>query len=201
MKILAISDVESKAYWDFYRPGMLDEFDLILSAGDLDPKYLEFLVTMAKCPLYYVHGNHDGRYAETPPEGCECIEDRVVEFGGLRILGLGGSHRYNGGPHQYTQKEMRQRLQKTRLQQKMAGGVDILLTHAPAKGFGDGEDPCHEGFDCFWEFLSAKKPRVFIHGHVHPDGVKRTPRKMIIENTMIINAYERFLLDLEMPGD
>jgi hypothetical protein len=36
---------------------------------------------------------------------------------------------------------------------------------------------------------------------VHPDGVKRTPRKMIIENTMIINAYERFLLDLEMPGD
>ena len=36
MKILAISDIESKAYWDFYRPGMLDEFDLILSAGDLE---------------------------------------------------------------------------------------------------------------------------------------------------------------------
>ena len=98
MKILAISDVESKAYWDFYRPGMLDEFDLILSAGDLDPKYLEFLVTMAKCPLYYVHGNHDGRYAETPPEGCECIEDRVVEFGGLRILGLGPVHPEGDAP-------------------------------------------------------------------------------------------------------
>ena len=125
----------------------------------------------------------------------------MVEYQGLRILGLGGSHRYNGGPHQYTQKEMRQRLQRTRLQQKKAGGVDILLTHAPARGFGDGEDPCHEGFDCFREFLTAKKPRVFIHGHVHPDGVKRTPRKMIIENTMIINAYERYLLDLEMPGD
>ena len=115
MKILAISDIESKAYWDFYRPGMLDEFNLILSAGDLDPAYLEFLVTMAKCPMFYVHGNHDGRYEQTPPGGCECIEDRVVEYQGLRILGLGGSHRYNGGPHQYTQKEMRPRLQRTRL--------------------------------------------------------------------------------------
>ena len=69
MKILAISDIESKAYWDFYRPGMLDEFDLILSAWDLDPAYLEFLVTMAKCPVFYVHGNHDGRYEQTPPGG------------------------------------------------------------------------------------------------------------------------------------
>jgi len=61
MRILAVSDVESRLFYDCYSPGKLDEFDLILSAGDLSPEYLEFLVTMARCPVLYVHGNHDER--------------------------------------------------------------------------------------------------------------------------------------------
>ena len=40
MKILAISDHESKYYYDYYIPGRLDEFDLILSCGDLKANYL-----------------------------------------------------------------------------------------------------------------------------------------------------------------
>lgn len=38
MKILAISDCESRALWDFYTPGKLEGLDLILSCGDLDPQ-------------------------------------------------------------------------------------------------------------------------------------------------------------------
>ena len=62
MKILAVSDVPSDQYYEYFKPGMLDEFDLILSCGDLRPEYLEFLVTMAHCSLVYVHGNHDDSY-------------------------------------------------------------------------------------------------------------------------------------------
>ena len=69
MKILAIADQEEAYLWDYYRPGMLSDIDLILSAGDLDPRYLTFLVTMARCPLLYVHGNHDGHYKTVEPEG------------------------------------------------------------------------------------------------------------------------------------
>ena len=54
MKILAVADEESKYYYDFYRPGCLDEFDLILACGDLKAKYLEFLATMSHCPVLYV---------------------------------------------------------------------------------------------------------------------------------------------------
>ena len=36
MKILAISDCESRALWDFYTPGKLEGLDLILSCGDSD---------------------------------------------------------------------------------------------------------------------------------------------------------------------
>ena len=97
MKILLISDEEDKYLWDYYRPGRFDGIDLILSAGDLKPEYLSFLVTMANRPLLYIHGNHDGRYEAFPPEGCDCIDDRLVVVNGLRILGLGGCPLYSGG--------------------------------------------------------------------------------------------------------
>ena len=71
MKILAVADNEDPYLWDHYRPGRLAGIDVILSAGDLKPEYLSFLVTMANRPLYYVHGNHDGIYQRRAPEGCE----------------------------------------------------------------------------------------------------------------------------------
>ena len=89
MRLLLISDEEDRYLWDFYRPGCLDGFDIILSAGDLKAEYLSFLVTLSNLPLLYVHGNHDVRYDQAPPEGCECIDDRLVTVKGLRILGLG----------------------------------------------------------------------------------------------------------------
>ena len=91
MKILTVSDEECAALWDNYVPGRLKEYDLILSCGDLNARYLSFLVTMARCPLLYVHGNHDTNYRQVPPEGCDCIDDHIVTYNGVRILGLGGA--------------------------------------------------------------------------------------------------------------
>ena len=47
MRILVIGDHESKSLWDFYEPSKLEDIDLIISCGDLSPRYLSFLVTMA----------------------------------------------------------------------------------------------------------------------------------------------------------
>ena len=46
MRILAISDIESKYLWDYFEKSKLDGIDLIISCGDLKRQYLEFLVTM-----------------------------------------------------------------------------------------------------------------------------------------------------------
>ena len=100
MKVLCISDEECPALREYYTPGKLDGYDLILSCGDLKASYLSFLVTVAKCPLFYVHGNHDDSFAWAPPEGCDCIDDYVVEYNGIRFLGLGGSPWYHPGDHQ-----------------------------------------------------------------------------------------------------
>ena len=114
MKILALSDEECPALWDYYVPGRLKDYDLILACGDLKAEYLSFIVTMARCPVLYVPGNHDGRYEKKPPLGCDPIDDHFVVYNGVRILGLGGCYRYRPGPHQYTEDQMRRRIRKLR---------------------------------------------------------------------------------------
>lgn len=197
MKILLISDEESPYLWDHYQPGKLDGIDLILSSGDLSPAYLSFLVTMGKAPLLYVHGNHDGKYAKSPPEGCVCIEDRIVKVGGLRILGLGGCHRYRPGPHQYTEAEMDKRIRKLRWQLWKHRGVDIVVSHAPVRGFGDDDTHVHRGFEAFLSLIEAHKPRYWVYGHVHMNYGTGKPRVIHHEQTTLINACERYIIDVE----
>lgn len=196
MKILLISDEEDKYLWDFYRPGRLSGVDMILSAGDLKAEYLSFLVTMANRPLLYVHGNHDGAYEMRPPEGCDCIDDKLVTVNGLRILGLGGSMCYNGGPYQYTERQMERRIAKLRFKLCRAGGVDIVLTHAPVHGYGDQENLTHRGFDAFLPLLDRYQPRYLVHGHVHQRYMSGQPRVTHYGNTEIINACGKYMLEL-----
>ena len=196
MRILTVSDQECPGLWEYYTPGKLQEFDLILSCGDLKADYLSFLVTMARCPLLYVHGNHDGSYDRHPPEGCDCIEDKLVTYNGLRVLGLGGCRQYHPGPHQHTEEKMRKRIRKLHRQIKKAGGVDSVLTHAPARGLGDGEDPAHMGFEALRELLDQYQPAYLVHGHVHLNYAHGMERTRTYGNTTVVNAYERHTLDV-----
>ena len=197
MKILTVSDEECPALWDFYQPGRLKDYDLIISCGDLKASYLSFLVTMARCPVLYVHGNHDTRYHTNPPLGCDCIDNHIVVYNGIRILGLGGCRRYHPGPHQYTDREMRSRIRKLRWKLWRMKGVDIVVTHAPPEGLGDAEDRAHWGFEAFRELLDKYHPQYLVHGHVHMSYGHNVPRVIEYDGTKIVNAYERYVLEVE----
>ena len=197
MKILAVADEESKYLWDYYEEGKLEGIDLILSAGDLNPKYLSFLVTLATVPVLYVHGNHDDKYEQDPPEGCTCIEDKIFVYNGVRILGLGGSMRYRPGKHHYTDREMARRVRKLRFSLLRKGGFDILLTHAPAYQLNDGRDLPHQGFRIFKTLMDKYKPKFFIHGHMHMNYGIRQKRYDKYGTTQVINAYERCVFEIE----
>lgn len=127
-------------------PGTPGRVDLILSCGDLPKKYLEYLTNFTAAPILYVHGNHDGRYrTEGEPGGCICVDDQVYVWKGLRIMGLGGSIRYNREEtFQYTEREMRRRVRRLWFKAHRAGGIDLLLTHSPAAGLNDGDDRAHK---------------------------------------------------------
>jgi hypothetical protein len=215
-RILAIADeVEEALYGDALsrlRP------DVIVSCGDLPFDYLENLVTRAAVPLVYVPGNHDPDLgpAEVPtsmwpgsairvddqppgPQGCDGADGRVVEAAGLRIAGLGGSLRYKPGANQYSQGAMRWR--SLRLEARLGlrralrrQGLDVLLTHAPPLGLGDGEDPAHQGFAALHGLVRRVRPRLLLHGHVHPFH-RRQPDRTLGE-TRVVNVIPYRLLEL-----
>ena len=200
MRILALADTEAKRFYDYYRPGMLRDYDLILACGDLRVEYLEFLVTMARCPLLYVHGNHDEGWRREP-EGCICIDDRVYEYRGLRILGLGGAYRYREGRYLYTERQMKRRILRLSLALRRSGGFDVLLTHAPARGLNDLDSLSHRGFECFRTLLEKYRPRWFIHGHVHRSYGKDIPKICLLGETTVVNAWEYCVIDTEEPEE
>lgn len=196
MKILALADQESKFLWDYFDKEYVQDIDLILSCGDLKASYLSFMATMCKAPVLYVPGNHDDRYQSAPPEGCTCIDDRIFSFQGIRILGLGGSPCYNYGVYQYTEAQMKHRVSKLRFQLMKNKGFDILLTHSPAEGCGDGKDQAHCGFRTFSDLLHKYQPAYMVHGHMHANYSANFQRRRIFENTTVINAYEKYIFEI-----
>lgn len=188
MRVLAVSDMPSPYYYDHYAPGRLDEFDLILACGDLKRNYLEFLVTMAHCPVLYVCGNHDDALDRDPPGGCICVEDQIYVYQGVRILGLGGSNRYREGNHMFTERQMKRRVRKLWFQLWRHRGFDILLTHAPARRLNDLDTLPHRGFECFLTLLDKYQPKYFVHGHVHRNYGVDIPQRDRRGETTVINA-------------
>lgn len=199
MKILAVSDEEAKNFYEYYTPGKLDGYDMIIACGDLHVQYLEFLVTMANCPLLYVHGNHDEGWRREP-EGCVCIDDELYICKGLRILGLGGSYKYRDGKYMHSERQMRRRIARLYWKIRRAGGVDILVTHAPAYGLNDLDTPAHRGFHCFLWLLEKFSPRFFLHGHVHKNYGMHIPQRTEVGKTVVYNACGYVAFDYDKDG-
>ncbi len=196
MRIMAIADLESPALWNHYKPEHLQKADLIVSCGDLNPHYLSFLVTFANVPLLYVHGNHDDTYDRIPPDGCICIDDRIYVHEGVRFLGLGGCLPYKNGKYMYSEAQMTRRIRRLSRQLRRYGGFDVLVTHAPARGIGDGADLPHRGYEAFFPLLEKYKPAYMLHGHVHMQYDYSLKREQSYQETTIINAYEKYFFDL-----
>ena len=112
-------------------------------------------------------------------------------------MGLGGCMQYSGGPHQYTEKQMAKRVRRLGKKLKKAGGVDIILTHAPVSGFGDGEDRCHRGFEVFGELIEKYSPGYLVHGHVHMNYGRDVKRVHELGGTKIVNASGRYAIEID----
>ena len=74
-------------------------------------------------------------------------------------------------------------------------GVDVLLTHAPPAGAGEGEDPPHQGFRALHRLTARLQPAVLLHGHVHPHGLP--PGGHQLGRTVVRNVVGRHLLEIE----
>ncbi len=199
MKILTVSDRVEPILNEREAPSRFPGVELILSCGDLPPEYLSFLRGIFGVPLYYVLGNHDIRYESTRPLGCMDLHAKLVRFQGIRLLGLEGSRWYNGGPQQYSDREMKRIIWGLRPKLWIGKGLDIILTHAPPRHIHDEEDQCHRGFRSFRWLVDKYSPRYFIHGHTHALFTDPSERITTLNQTKVINSYGYFIFDIE-PG-
>lgn len=191
-KIVCVSDIADMGLYSDYARIELSDVDFLISCGDLDPEYLEFLVTMSNKPLFYVHGNHDSRLDSKPPGGCTCVDDDLIIYQGIRILGLGGSLRYSKSKYQYTELEMVKRIRRLRRKIHKAGGIDIVISHAAVRGHGDMDDYAHQGFECFEKLIMDYHPKYWFFGHIHLNYSFNLPREYEFKGCKIINCYDKY---------
>jgi Calcineurin-like phosphoesterase len=221
VRVLAVSDeVDGAIAAD---PGPVRGADLIVACGDLPFEYLGSLMNALDIPLVFVPGNHDpdlsgyrssragltlraGMPVRAPwPDGAVNADGHVVDAAGLRLAGLGGCLRYRDGPNQYTDRQQARRALALRAaarwrRQRDGRGVDLLLTHAPPRGVGDGDDPPHRGFTALHGLTAALRPAALLHGHVHPVrayGAQAESGR--IGGTVVWNVTGWHLLEIE-PG-
>ena len=197
MRVLTVSDRVEPVLYDQFNPHLFERIELVLACGDLPPEYLSFLSDRLDAPLYFVCGNHDLRHDARPPMGCTRLTHDLVEFNGKKILGLEGSRWYNGGQHQYTEQEMRWKIQRLRPQIWWRKGIDIVITHAPPRHIHDAEDRCHRGFNSFRWLIEKYSPAYFIHGHIHAHFTDASQRITRYNHTQVINTFGYYILDID----
>ncbi|MCX5782277.1 MAG: metallophosphoesterase [Elusimicrobia bacterium] len=129
MKILAVSDVQSQSLENVLEntPEKYSDIDCIISCGDLEADYLDFIVDRLGLRLFFVSGNHVFRDETISPDardelwkssqafrqnprpriaGNDDIHGRAETFKDFIIVGFGGSMWYNGQENQFTEKQM-----------------------------------------------------------------------------------------------
>ena len=197
MKILSVAD---KVFPELLESAELGKFltgvELIVSCGDLPPEYLTSLRHTFDVPLLYILGNHDLRYSSSPPQGCQCIDGRIVTINDHSIVGFSGSKWYNGGINQYTEKQMNRTIARLRFSLWRNGRPDLVITHAPPRHIHDGEDLCHQGFVSYIKFIEKYQPAYFIHGHIHKQFTDEQERITSYNSTQIINAYGFYIFEI-----
>lgn len=197
MKILCVADKVTKSLLQPTAEKQLSEdIDCIIGCGDLPPEYLTKLRYHYDIPLFYVLGNHDIRHSESPPTGCAELNSQIVRYCGNSIAGFSGSRWYNGGVHQYFEKQMASRVKKMRFSFWRNRGIDIIVTHAPPRFIHDAEDRCHRGFRVFRWLIDKYQPKLFIHGHIHAHFESDEERITTVGSTKIVNCYGYQVLEI-----
>lgn len=200
MKILAVSDNRLPQFSNSeFLMRQFSDVQALISCGDMDPDYLDFIASVLNLPLYFVRGNHDHHYSETRPGGTN-LHAHIKRFQGFTLAGLEGSIRYNRGDVQYSESAMfgesLRILPALMLRRLVLGyGVDVMVAHSPPRNLNDADDWAHRGFRTFRWILRLACPRYFIHGHVDIYDRRQTKDIQFLK-TKIININPYFVLDI-----
>ncbi|MGL4254029.1 MAG: metallophosphoesterase family protein [Fusobacteriaceae bacterium] len=195
-KILAVSDIPIlRKYHPDSIKSMFKDIDFVVSAGDLSNDYLDYIFTLLNKELVFISGNHIYNPNHNI-EFCKNIDQKIINFKGLRIMGLDGSQIYSYGEHQYSEYQVTLMILKNFFH-LLWKRPDIVISHAPPKGIHDLQDHVHTGFRAYHFILKYFKPKIWIHGHIHLEHHHKI-QESIVDGVKFINAYGYKIIELEV---
>lgn len=220
MKICLTSDVHG-------RLPVVPSCDLLIVAGDLCPDFapgspwgstkqegwlqstfMNWVDSRAGCVTRATFGNHDFVSKKYLPDGVKGVfavdEENVI--GGLRIWFTPWSNLFGGWAWMKPPDELRAHYEM------IPEGIDILVSHGPAYGYGDRvddrylvmsrerEDP-HVGSKELLEAIDRVKPRLMVCGHIHSGyGTYQYGETTIMNVALVDEDYKpvHAIVELEM---
>ena len=168
-------------------------------------------------PVYWIHGNNDNFDAieagDLPADLHHIANGTVVETGGVRVAGLGGTfaptwyqtpaadlpHPKKGSARATELADKRRHFVREEVEAcKALRNIDILLTHEAAKPFrpfpgGGGPDAGKAQIN---EVLAAMKPRLHLFGHHHRysenerEGIRSIGLDLVSRGCLLIETPE-----------
>lgn len=176
-RIICLSDTHGRHNFS------VPDGDVLVHAGDLtmmgtEKQMLEvnaWLGTLPHPHKVIIAGNHDWGFQKEPLKfrqlitNAHYLQDSEVTVAGVRIFGQ---------PWQPFFFDWAFNLPRgTLIRQKwdmIPQGIDVLLTHGPAYGFGDwvqnGWNPNGENVGCrdLLDAIIRARPKLHVSGHIHP---------------------------------
>lgn len=201
MRMLIITDIHGKsrkAEKLVERIGEKDlnlDFDLLLIAGDITnfqgrekaSEILDILERLER-PMFSIMGNCDGKdVLDLLEERGISLHNRRVEFGGIGIVGFGGSNRT---PFSTIWEFDDEELLESLIRNYREG--DVLLIHAPP--YGTKVDRIytgrHVGSKALRRFIEERQPPLVICGHIHEArGVDEIGKTLIVNPGPLFRGY------------
>lgn len=197
MIIVALSDTHGN-----HHAVDVPQGDIIIHCGDITRKsntaeVTDFIRWFAGLNFQYkilVAGNHDRFIRKKKPEFLELarshnityLENTSIRINGYSIFGSPFSHNY-GGLGAFTYFDT---LGAERIWNLIPENINILVTHAPPRGFRDFSKTENNNAGCqvLRERVLSIKPRYHIFGHIHESYGTETHGNSVFINASLSNG-------------
>lgn len=167
------------------------KIDILISAGDLSPGYLDYLINEFK-PAFsiMVHGNHDKKYFSKSYKeenysfskvykGVYVLNQGVINLKkfidkDIVVAGFSGALSYGYRPFHFSESDVNKFKREITFKKSFRGSeykiIDIMVTHTPPyipgtiQRFSQSHPPSKNLGDLFYSL----RPKIWIYGHIHP---------------------------------
>lgn len=144
------------------------DYELCILLGDHSDEDIKKIVNnVPKNKIYALLGNHDYNYIEN--YNLNKLNGNVIEYNGLKIMGIQGSFKYKPTNFpSFTQEE-------SILFLKDKEPVDILFSHDGPFDDTMINNPAHQGLFGITYYLFKNQVKYNVHGHLHENYNKQLP--------------------------